>query len=55
MTTNVSAKCYIEDSDDEEDNIIINDIDLQKLDNNTTIKKLLNVVVQTVTINLKMM
>ena len=39
MITNVSAKCYIEDSDDEEDNIIINDIDLQKLDNNNTIKK----------------
>ena len=38
MTTNVSAARYIEDSDDEEDNIIINDIDLQKLDNNNTIK-----------------
>ena len=39
MTTNVSAKCYIEDSDEEEENIIVNDIDLQKINKNNTIKK----------------
>ena len=39
MTSNVSAKCYIEDSDDEDEEIIVNDIDLKQLDNNNKIKK----------------